>query len=57
MATPVTIVATGGIPVVNVPGHAPATPTANAVPIVLVERFGAPMTLVNEDGTAYEPEE
>lgn len=57
MATPVTIVATGGIPVVNVPGHAPATPTANAVPIVLVERFGVPMTLVNEDGTAYEPEE
>ena len=50
MPTPVTIVASGGIPVTNSTLGAPFTPVADGgIPITLVDDGGMPMALVNED--------
>lgn len=59
MATPVVIMASGGIPVVNVStnppfGAVPATVvTALGVGITIVTSRGVPMTLLNPNGTPY----
>ena len=47
MAKPVVVVASGGMPVINVPGACPATQVASGgMPITLVSALGMPMTLV-----------
>ena len=52
--TPVTIVASGGKPVTNVPGARPATPVASGgEPITLIPSGGMPMSLINADGSAW----
>lgn len=56
-ASPIIIVASGGVPVVNTDNGTPFTVAANAIgtPMTVVTNNGAPVKLFNEDGTAWEP--
>lgn len=56
MATPITLVDSGGIAITNVPNAVPMTPAQGAVAVTLVDSGGLPVTLVNEDGSEYEEE-
>lgn len=60
-SAPVVVVASGGIPVVNVTtappfGAVPATVvSANGIAVTIVSARGTPMTLLNPNGTPYTP--
>lgn len=58
MHPPVILVDAGGLPRVNTTGAVPHTVSTNGfgVPITLVEDSAPPITLLNEDGTVWEPE-
>lgn len=59
MATPVTIVASGGLPISETPKGTPMTPTQGtdpkAMPVTIVASGGLPVVLVNNDLTPYVP--
>lgn len=59
MAQPIRLSETAGIPITNAAGGPPMTPVEDplpgAGPFILVESGGALVTLVNADGSAWEP--
>lgn len=53
--SPVVVVSSGGVPVVNDQKGPPMTVGGNGkgVPVTIVSDRGTPVTLLKEDGTAY----
>lgn len=53
----VVIVESGGIPVTNTENATPVVVTeATGIAITLVDDLGMPVTMLNSDGTPWEPE-
>lgn len=57
MAAPVVVVASGGIPVSTTTLGTPMTVATNGfgTAVTIVSSGGAPVVLLNEDGTTYTP--